>query len=753
MRRVGKRTVNSRSTPMSSSRSVTLRLFGNAALIGADGSRLGGPAAQRHRLALLALLAVQGEEGRGREQLLALLWPERDAVHARQLLKQAVYSVRKALGDDALLSAGTDLRLNPTVIRADVAEFETALAHASHAAAVALYRGPFLDGFALPDAPEFERWVDQERGRIAAAYARALEALAGVAEDRQDFAAAVDRWRARAAHDPYDSRVALRLMRALDASGNRAGALQHAALHQRLLQAEFGVQASPELQTLVDRLSRAAPEAPAGRGSGGATAGNGVADQPLGTRASHEPSVAAEPSSVSESAPAVERQSDGLAPQPSVATTELPSHRAFTSSTPRDGASRWRRRPLVYGVGVLALLAGLVGVRLSLARGDREDSGMTAQIAHAVSRELDVRLGAAASRPAQRPTTRNVAAYDLYRRGSDRTRLRSERAAQEGVALLQQAVALDSTYAAAWAALALMHHRVGLVENGPTLSLQAREQHRRLAEQAARQALALDDSLADSHLMMGKVRMADFDLASAERHLAQAVALDRTLPEPHELLVTLSLWRGRAGEALVHAERAVALDSLSPAAHAEVAHALLGLDRCDAALAELEKLSHLRPPLLRIADYAAQCHARMERWADALAVLRPQAERGMPTALAQTAYVLARAGRRREALRIHALLLERARRGGGGAFQVGLAYAGLGDLDQALAWFERARTDHSLHGGPSSPGLMLVLPGPLSADLRRHPGFEPLRERIGLPRLATIGATHPAATPQIARGK
>ena len=743
---------------MSSSRSVSLRVLGTAALVDADGSRVGGAAAQRHRLALLAVLAVHEAEGRSREQLLALLWPERDTVHARQLLKQGVYSLRKALGEEALVSAGTDLRVNPSVVRSDVAEFQAALACTHYDTAVALYRGPFLDGFALPDAPEFERWVEQERDRLAAAYARALEAAAGVAENGQDFGAAVERWRARAAHDPYDSRVALRLMRALDASGNRAGALQHAALHQRLLQTEFGVQASPELQSLVERLGRPEPEAPAERAAGCATAGNGVAIRPSGTLASNEASLAAAPTSAAAGAPVVERlverRSDGPAPERLVERTELPPWLASTSSsTPRERVSRRRMRPLAHGVGALTLLAGLIGAWLGLARRDREDSGMTARITQEVSRELDVRFGATAPTRPQRPTTRNVAAYDLYRRGSDRTRLRSERAAQEGVELLQQAVALDPTYAAAWAALALMHHRVGLVENGPMLSPQARERHRRLADQAARQALVLDDSLADSHLMMGKIRMAGFELASADRHLTQALALDPMLPEPHELLVTLSLWRGRPAEALAHAEHAVALDSLSPAAHAEVARALLGLDRCDAALAQLDKLSHLQPPLLRIADYAAQCHARLGRWPAAVAVLRPQAEHGMPTALAQTAYVLARAGRRGEARRIHAALLEQSRRGRGSAFQVGLAYAGLGDLDQALAWFERAITDHSLHGGPSSPGLMLVLPGPLSADVQRHPAFEPLRKRIGLPRLASMRATHPVATHQLARGK
>jgi tetratricopeptide (TPR) repeat protein len=190
----------------------------------------------------------------------------------------------------------------------------------------------------------------------------------------------------------------------------------------------------------------------------------------------------------------------------------------------------------------------------------------------------------------------------------------------------------------------------------------------------------------------------------------------------------------------------VALDSLSPAAHAEVARALLGLDRCDEALAELEKLSRLRPPLLRVADLAAQCHARTGRWPAAIAALQAQAERGVPSALAQTAYMLARMGRRGEARRTHATLLERSRRGDGGAFQVGLVYAGLGNLDQALSWFERAIEDGSLHGGPSSPGLLLVVPGPLASDLYLHGGSAQLHERIGVRPASSVGVRGGVAT-------
>ena len=183
-----------------------------------------------------------------RDRLIATLWPERDVEGGRNLLKVATYVLREALAETALLSEGDFLRLNTDVVRTDVVEFEAALDRADHAAAVALYRGPLLDGFFLNEAAEFEHWTDRERQRLASLYGGALEALAQAAETDRDFRRSVEWWKKRAALDPYDSRVALRLMQALDASGNRAGALQHATIHQRLLEQELGVSWSPRLR-------------------------------------------------------------------------------------------------------------------------------------------------------------------------------------------------------------------------------------------------------------------------------------------------------------------------------------------------------------------------------------------------------------------------------------------------------------------------------------------------------------------------
>ena len=136
---------------------------------------------------MLALLACAPGPGLSRDKLIGLLWSESDAERARNRLNVSVYELRKALGDDAILSAGDELRLNPDVVSTDTASFDAAMARGDHEAAVALYRGPLLDGFFLDDAPEFERWTDRERARLADSYARALEALADAAAGRRDF--------------------------------------------------------------------------------------------------------------------------------------------------------------------------------------------------------------------------------------------------------------------------------------------------------------------------------------------------------------------------------------------------------------------------------------------------------------------------------------------------------------------------------------------------------------------------------------
>jgi DNA-binding SARP family transcriptional activator len=140
---------------------LRLGTLGGLHLSGPDSPVSGAPA-QRKSLALLALLAA----GRtSRDRLVGYLWPEASAEKARHGLAQIVYAIRKDLGADLVLGT-TELWLDPDAIAVDGWEFEQALAAHDDARALELYRGPFLHGFFLTDADEFERWAESERERL-----------------------------------------------------------------------------------------------------------------------------------------------------------------------------------------------------------------------------------------------------------------------------------------------------------------------------------------------------------------------------------------------------------------------------------------------------------------------------------------------------------------------------------------------------------------------------------------------------------
>lgn len=232
---------------------LQLRTFGGLSLEDERGP-LTGAATQRRKLALLVLLASAGERGVSRDKLLTYLWPESDTARARRSLAQLLYALRRDLPADLVASGSTELRLNPEVISSDVGEFDQALAQEDRERAVALYAGPFLDGFHLDGAPEFERWADGEREQRAQQVATAIEALANDASGRGDHPDAVRWWRKLAALDPLNGRVALGLMTALDAAGDRAGALQHARVHEVLLREELDTAPDAAVLALAERL-------------------------------------------------------------------------------------------------------------------------------------------------------------------------------------------------------------------------------------------------------------------------------------------------------------------------------------------------------------------------------------------------------------------------------------------------------------------------------------------------------------------
>ena len=241
---------------------IRINVLGGFSVRDDAGNPLAGAAAQPRRMAVLALLARAGQRGSTREKVLSLLWPDADDERGPRTLAQALYALRKDLGAEDAITGAKELRFDPALVSTDVSEFSSALSRGDDERAVALYHGPFLDGFHLSGADDFMRWVDVERAAFAAEHSRALESLARGARAAGDPRAAVAWWRKLAALEPLNARVTVGLMESLAEAGDRAAAIQHARVYELLVEQELDLPPDAEVLSVAERLRRAADVPP-----------------------------------------------------------------------------------------------------------------------------------------------------------------------------------------------------------------------------------------------------------------------------------------------------------------------------------------------------------------------------------------------------------------------------------------------------------------------------------------------------------
>ncbi len=232
---------------------------------------------------LLVRLALEPERAFRRETLSALLWPEAAPTHAAQNLRQALYSLRRALGENFLLATPQTVQFNAAAdVDMDVLTWRRLWAEVEGhrhrhretcrpclerlAQAVALYRGDLLAGFALKDCPEFDDWLAVERERLHVQALEALTLLASAAERRGDGAAAQEYVRRQLALEPWLEAGHRRLMRLLALDGRRAAALAQFETCRRTLREELGLEPEEETRALAAQIragTLSPPAAPA----------------------------------------------------------------------------------------------------------------------------------------------------------------------------------------------------------------------------------------------------------------------------------------------------------------------------------------------------------------------------------------------------------------------------------------------------------------------------------------------------------
>ena len=233
-----------------------LYLLGRVTLVDPRGNEVRTVLAQPKRLGLLAYLAAAVPTGAcRRDRLFGVFWPELTQERARKALNKAVYFLRQALGEDALVSRGADeVAVDPGRVWCDAVAFADAVTTDDPSEGLDLYRGDLLPSFYLQGAAEFDAWVEAERTRLRRLAARAARALARQREVAGQVTTAIVFARRAVELSDEDERAVRELLELLDRLGDRAGALFVYDKFARHLASEFGARPAAETEAVIARI-------------------------------------------------------------------------------------------------------------------------------------------------------------------------------------------------------------------------------------------------------------------------------------------------------------------------------------------------------------------------------------------------------------------------------------------------------------------------------------------------------------------
>ena len=704
---------------------ITVQLVGGASLRSGK-TPIAGPPAQRHRIALLTLIAAAWPQPVSRDRAMALLWPERDQAAARRLLNLAVHVLRGALGEDAIASTGDGLVLNPGVVDCDLHELRTAIAAGDAERIARLYTGPLLDGFHLPESAEFGFWLDEHRSAIAHAYIGALLALA----ERHEQAGDVHRWvgisRRLVAAEPTSPVHARTLMRALVAAGDRSGAIQHAAEHAHRLRAELDADPDPDVMALADEIRRS----PSRRHQ---------QHQQAGTRPS---TVAVLPFLNLDADPDKECFAEGItedviAHLSKIRALKVISRASVTPFKSREkglkeiGATLGTRivldgsiRHSTDRVRVVATLIDVeTGDSLWTETYDRQLNDIFAvqtDVALQIAAALQAELSREERNRVRKEPTRDVQAYRLLLQGRQWFIQFTPEAMARSIECFGRATTRDPAFALAFAYEAQAY--VELAEGG-AMAPDAALRH---AAAAVETALRIDPDLGNAHCTLAHLKMVrEFDWAGAEREFERALELNPGNSDAYDLYGRLCAGLERHDQAIALLERAQELD---PLAHRlDIVTAMLRAGRTSEALVRAQEAVEVDPDSDRARATLGWAYFLGGREEDGIAEL----ERAVAAAPGNTLWL----GQLGEAYGLHGdttrareILRDldaRARQGYVSPYHHAYVHTGLSDAERAMNWLERAVAERT---GPTYgiKGSFLFAP------LRAHPRFRALMRQMNL---------------------
>jgi TolB-like protein len=348
---------------------------------------------------------------------------------------------------------------------------------------------------------------------------------------------------------------------------------------------------------------------------------------------------------------------------------------------------------------------------------------LQSEIAKDVADNLKIKLSGADEQQLNKQYTADVEAYQLDLKGRYFWNRRTEEGLRKGIEYFEQAISKDPGYSLAYVGLADTYNVLGFYG-----FLSPKEAYPK-AKAAARQALALNEKLAEAHNSLAyAVLYYDWDFMTAEKEFTRAIELNPKYPIAHQWYGNLLTATGRWEEAIQEFKRAQELDPLSLVITAVPAWTYYYARQYDRGVEPCLKAIEMDENFALAHDWLGQVYERKGMYEKAIAAFK----KGLtilsndPETAALLAHAYAVSGNKREAQVILDDLLEHLSQRYVSPYHIATVYVGLGNKVRALKWLETAFNDRQNM-------LILLKHDPRMDNLRSDPRFGELLRRIAKP--------------------
>jgi len=343
------------------------------------------------------------------------------------------------------------------------------------------------------------------------------------------------------------------------------------------------------------------------------------------------------------------------------------------------------------------------------------------EIAADIFGRLRPRLEGEEKKLVPKETTENAEAYQLYLQGLFYWNKWTYPDFVKAADYFSQAVQKDPRYALAYAGLADTYSLLGNSGYVPPPEAWPK------AETAAKQALAIDGTLAEAHTSLGLVKEHfEWDWPGADQQFQRAIELNANSANAHHWYGDYLANMGKSDQGLRETRKALESDPLSLVINATVGRQLYLSRQYDPAVEQLRKVLDIDPKLAPARTILEGVYAQMGKQKEAVEEREKMISlSGGPELAAAIEQEYATSGYRGVLQSSLKGLTEMSRHEYVSPYIIAQAYMRTGDQEKALEWLQKAYREHD-------SGLVSVAVEPMFDPLRSDARFQELLAQMKL---------------------